>query len=87
MSVFSVNHKKLKNAIFFNAFYSAIIFGISFIVNDYIDLYIIPHLEKNFYLKSSNKLFLHVFAVFIITYVVVYMLWFFFGWGKSLRET
>ena len=57
MSLFSVNHKKLKNALFFNAFYSAIVFGVMFIVNDYIDNYIIIHLEEDYhiYLQKSTK--------------------------------
>jgi len=88
MSLFSVNHKKLDNAIFFNALYSAIIFGIMFIVNDYIDNYIIIHLEEDYhiYLQKTTKLVLHVISTFIFTLLIAYLLWWIFGWGKSLRE-
>ena len=88
MSLFTVNHKKLHTAIVFNALYSAIIFGTMFIVNDYIDNYIIIHLEEDYhiYLQKTTKLLLHVLSTFIFTLFVAYLLWWLFGWGKSLKE-
>ena len=81
-----INHKNLETAFFFNAFYSAVVFGVLFVVNDYIDFYIMPHLEKDFHFKSSSKLIVHIFITFIITFIVVHAMWWLFGWGRSLAE-
>lgn len=88
MPFFNVNHKNLSNAFIFNALYSSILFGVMFITNDYIDNYIIIHLEEDYhiYLQKTTKLLLHVLSTFIFTLFIVYLLWWIFGWGKSLRE-
>jgi len=88
MPIFNINHKNLSNAFIFNALYSSIIFGVMFITNDYIDNYIIIHLEEDYhiYLQSTTKLLLHVISTFIFTLFIAYLLWWLFGWGKSLKE-
>ena len=46
-----INHTKIENAFIFNALYSAIVFGLLFVVNDYIDKYIMPTLETIFIIR------------------------------------
>ena len=87
MALFRFDHKNLKSGILFNALYSAIIFAFMFIINDYIDIYILPHLEKKGYNRYSTKLFIHLCIIFIVSITVAYLLWFLFGWGKALSES
>ena len=87
MALFNFDHKNLKSAILFNALYSAIIFAFMFIINDYIDIYFLPHLEKKGYNRHSTKFFIHICIIFIVSITVAYLLWVLFGWGKALIET
>jgi len=87
MGLFRFDHKNIKNGILFNALYSAIIFAIMFIINDYIDIYFLPHLEKKSYNRYSTKFFMHICIIFIVSITVAYLLWVLFGWGKALTET
>lgn len=85
MKLFHINHKNIHNGILFNALYSAIVFATIFIVNDYIDESIIPHLEKKSY-HSFTKFIIHICIIFVISIIVVYVMWWIFGWGKQLTE-
>jgi len=79
-----INHTKIENAFVFNAFYSAITFGILFVVNDYIDQYIMPTLENDFHYKSATKLIVHILIIFIVTLIITFIMWLLFGWGRAL---
>ena len=59
----------IRNLIWIDA--DSIIFGIMFITNDYIDNYIIIHLEEDYhiYLQKTTKLLLHVLSTFIFTFI------------------
>ena len=79
-----INHAKLETAFVFNALYGAIVFGLLFVVNDYIDKYIMPTLENDFHYKSATKLIVHISIIFIVTLVITFIMWLLFGWGRSL---
>lgn len=89
MPFFRINHSYLSNAFIFNALYSAIIFAFLFVFNDYIDKYIITHLEEtyNFHIKQIIKLFIHTITTFLVAIIITLFLWYFFGWGNALRES
>ena len=87
MALFRLNHKNIHNGILFNALYSAIIFGVMFLVNDYIHDYVVPYLEKKRPIQDTMKLLLHVVVTFVTSLIVVYLLWWLFGWGKALTES
>lgn len=75
----NINHKSLHNAFIFNAIYSAIIFGLLFVINDYIDDNILDKSKKNYW----QKLLIHMVIIFTITFTLVLLFWFVFGWGKT----
>ena len=79
-----INHAKLETAFVFNALYSAIVFGLLFVVNDYIDKYILPALENDFHYKSATKLIVHILIIFIVTLIITFIMWLLFGWGRAL---
>lgn len=79
-----INHTKIENAFIFNALYSAIVFGLLFVVNDYIDKYIMPTLENDFHYKSATKLIVHILIIFIVTFIIAIIMWLLFGWGRAL---
>jgi uncharacterized membrane protein len=78
-SLIKINHKTSMTAFFFNALYTSITFGFMFIINDYIDDNILDRNEK----KYINKLIIHMSILFIFTFIIVYMFWFIFGWGRT----
>ena len=79
-----INHTKIETAFIFNALYSAIAFGLLFVVNDYIDFYIMPTLENDFHYKSVTKLIVHILITFIVTLIITFIMWLLFGWGRAL---
>ena len=74
-----INHKNYQNAFIFNAFYSAILLAVLFSVNDYIDDHVLDRNNTQY----GYKLLLHVLITFFFTYIIVIILWYLFGWGKT----
>lgn len=82
--IHNINHKKIENGFIFNALYSAIVFGILFVANDYIDEYIMPYLEKGFHFRSGMKFTIHILLIFSFTWIIAHIMRLIFGWGKTL---
>ena len=76
----NINHKSFKNAFIFNAVYSAIIFGLLFVIDDYIDDHILDKSKKNYW----QKLLIHMVVVFTITFILVLFFLVCFWMGKNI---
>jgi hypothetical protein len=78
--IFKIDHGNYQTAFLFNAFYSALIFAVLFVINDMVDDYILDKTKKQY----GYKLFIHGIITFIFTYLLVLGMWYVFGWGKTL---
>ena len=81
MALVSVDHKRLNTAFFFQALFSAIILALAF----YLDQWIDELIDKNKHGKNHKhyKLLAHVGVMFVITFIVIYLMKFIFGWGNT----
>ena len=80
----NLNHKNHNNAFFFNALYSAVIFAVVLIFNDYVDKFLDKKKEFKDHHKKSIKVFIHFITTFILTLGLIYLFWVIFGWGNTL---
>ena len=74
-----LNHGYYQTAFLFNALYSALIFAVLFVVNDIIDEHFLSKMKK----KYGYKLLIHGSITFLFTYLLVLVMWYLFGWGKT----
>ena len=86
MGFFKFNMKNLNNSIIFNGIYSAILIAFMFFVNDLIDDFLLPKLDKDKNKSRYIKLSIHVCITFIVSIILVYIMWHIFGWGKAFTE-
>lgn len=80
-SVFNLNHKKHSTAFFFQALFSALILAVAFLIDDVIDNVITanshgPH-------QRYIILAVHTIVIFALSFVVLYILRWIFGWGDT----
>ena len=80
-----VNHKKFVNGFLFQAIFSALLFATTFLINDVLD----EAIDENIHGKNQKwyKLLCHTAIVFILTFIVILILYFGFGWGKVMVES
>tara|TARA_B100002019_G_C21254105_1_gene592869 strand:+ start:509 stop:757 length:249 start_codon:yes stop_codon:yes gene_type:complete len=76
--MFEFTRKNYLITFFFHALYCAIIFGIIFFINDYLDEVLIDNHNKK-YKKAS----IHFISTLFATFFVVLLFWFVFGWGAG----
>jgi uncharacterized membrane protein YhaH (DUF805 family) len=71
------DRKNYLGAFLFHSIYAAILFALVFIVDDILD---------SKYGKNKNiikKRFIHSLMIFIFSLVLLFILWFVFGWGTG----
>lgn len=80
-----VNHKKFVNGVLFQAIFSALVFATAFLINDVLD----EAIDENIHGKNQKwyKLLCHTATVFILTFIVILVLFVGFGWGKVMIES
>ena len=76
--IIKIDHGNYQNAFIFNALYSALIFSVLFVVNDIVDDTILKNKKQYGY-----KLLIHASITFVFTYLLVLIMWYIFGWGKT----
>ena len=81
MPFLHIKHENIKIAFFMNAVYSALLFGILFVLDDEITLLLN---EKKITGKKRNlyRLLIHFTLISIITFIVTYFFKLLFGWGS-----
>jgi len=75
--IMDFGRKNYLGAFFFHSIYAAILFALVFTIDDYLD---------SKYGKNKNiirKGLIHSVLIFIISIVVLFILWFGFGWGTG----
>jgi len=75
--------KNYLTAFVFHAMYCSIIFGIVFLVNDYLDDYFGSNGGDNKFKKTS----IHIITTFCVTLLLVLLFWFLFGWGAGFTPS
>ena len=81
MAVIHVKHTKINVAFFMNAIFSAILFGTLFVIDDVIT----QNLNKNNIKgkkRHTYRFLLHFFSITFITFILVYLFKYIFGWGS-----
>ena len=77
--IIKIDHGNYQNAFIFNALYSALIFSVLFVINDIVDHHILDKMKKQY----GYKLLIHASITFAFTYLLVLIMWYIFGWGKT----
>ena len=77
--IIKIDHGNYQNAFIFNALYSALIFSVLFVINDIVDHHILYKMKKQY----GYKLLIHASITFVFTYLLVLIMWYIFGWGKT----
>ena len=80
-----VNHKKFSNGFLFQGIFSALLFAIAFLINDILDELIDENIHGNN--QKWYKLLCHTAIIFVLTFLVIWALFFIFGWGKVMVES
>ena len=78
----NINHKNKNIAFFFHALYGALVITIAFIINSSLDKIIDKNRSKK--LNPYLKTFIHFITILIIAMIVIYILYYLFGWGNAL---
>ena len=80
-SLIRLNHQNYFVAYLFQAIFTALLFAVAFVVDDFMDIAIDEnyHGENKKYIKMGvNAAFLFVF-----TFAIIYFFHYVFGWGKT----
>lgn len=80
-----VNHKKFSNGFLFQAIFSALLFATAFLLNDIFDELIDESIHGHN--KKWYKLLCHTAIILVLTFLVILVLFFIFGWGKVMVES
>lgn len=81
MAVIHLKHTNINVAFLINAIFSAILFGTLFVIDDTIT----QHLNKSNVRgnkRHTYRFILHFIAITFITFILVYLFKYIFGWGS-----
>lgn len=80
-SLVHLNHKSYHVAFFFQALFSAVILAGAFLINDVMDEII----DEDYHGSNKKyiKLAIQVVVIFVLSFIVVYLLRWVFGWGDT----
>ena len=81
MPILHIKHENINISFLINAMYSALLFGILFVLDDEITSLL---KKKKFTRRKRNlyKLLIHFTLISIVTFFVTYFFKFLFGWGS-----
>lgn len=78
--IYKINYDTPFRAFFYHALTTAIIIGVGFAINDYIDYKL---KEKNIKKKIGKKIGIHFLQAFLTTFIIIGLLYVLFGLGTS----